>query len=557
MDEGRTEINRAELNDVLGALGVGADTIDDQLAVADGYREQVSEIAALAAESEAGVMLARSDDLDSALFELVDGLRQAGVALALGQTSAGSALLFGELPECAYQVVFSADSDLDGLVRAVAQLVPETHQILLALDYDAGDALPLVILDRESYARLCEATDISALASVLAQPEHELTTVTCNEIPLDRVLIPDLAQRFRGRVPDAGSSTLFDSAWARVRRYDPRVAWPDGQRRPPGDDFFELSALLAAEPLSRALANDDGAALANVLYRFALVSTLGAHWDVLAARQNPGMSAQGVLGLGQLTWSWFIFSALDAQPEAKRAAALLDDEWVRAEERGTVSSRQRAWFDLGAFLRGDARARAVGRLRELLPLVERAGWQNPAQIAAALAVHSEPRGDQLTHQPLYHAWPAPLYALARRAAALDLLPAGDAFLGRAFDMSNVDRQHELVRWVEQQLARVDAIDASRLPPLLDPLPVIVDVRITEVDARDAHGRTLLAARDDAEHHVVAPHGGRAMKPGEVWLLEVQGARQTRARARYDDLGEVSFQIALPTGEWLSLAEPRS
>jgi hypothetical protein len=383
------------------------------------------------------------------------------------------------------------------------------------------------------------------------------------DITADRLLQPDFNQRFRARLPEQGSSAAVDAVWARVKGYDARIAWPDGQRRPPGDDLFELTSALAGDPLARALGNGgpldtrDDKALANVLYRFALVTTLGASWDVLAARQNPGMSAQGVLGFGQLTWSWFIFTALGCVPEADRTGRLLDGDWVRAQERANLAVRQRAWFDLAAFVRMGKRGLALGKLRELLPLVQRASWHSPERVAAALAVHTEPRGDQLTHQPLYQVWPAPLYALARRASALDLLPSDNPFLSRVLDTSMIDRNHEQVLWLNAQLARFDAMDESRLPPLLDPLPVIVDVRITEVDARVAHGRTMLAAREEAEHHVIAPHGGRDMKPGEIWLFEVQGSQQKRARARYDDLGEVSFQIALPTGEWLSRAQDRA
>ena len=561
MDEGRTGIDLAQVHRALGVLGLELDTVRDQLAAAEDLDAQLSEIAALAVESEAGVLLPRGDELDAALFELIDGLRQAGVNVSLGQTAAGPALVFGAPAVHAYEVSFDAEIDADALVRAVAPLLPDSHQILIALDYDAGDALPLVLLERAAYESLRAAVGGSAIDRVLARPQAESAGVHLLEVGLDNLLAPDFHQRFKARTPDAGSSTNLDAVSARVQRYDARIAWPEGQRRPPGDDFLELSSVLAGEPLAAALGSGDGkgdrGALANVLYQFALVTTVGAQWDVVAARQNPGMSAQCVLGLGQLTWSWFVFAALGAEAEAERAGHLLDHEWTRAQERGAVSVRQRAWFDLGAFLRGEARVPAIGRLRELLPLATRAGWEDPALVSAALAVHTEPRGDQLTHQPLYYLWPAPLYALARRASALDLLPRDNPFLSRALDLSLVDRNQALVKYIERQFARFDAMDEARLPPLLDPLPVIVDVRITEVDAKVAHGRTLLAAREDAEHHVVAPHGGRPMKAGEIWLFEVQGARQTRARARYEDLGEVSFQIALPTGEWLSPADPHS
>jgi hypothetical protein len=437
----------------------------------------------------------------------------------------------------------------------VSQLVPTTHHALRALHYGADDAMPLVLLDGDSYVRLKSALGAHTLEAAFAPATTEIAGVTVAEVSAERLLVPDLAQRFNARVPEAGASSWEADVWQRVRRYDARIAWPRGNSRPPGDDLYELGSALCAEPLTRALASTEPGALADLLYRFALVTSVGAHWDLLAARQNPGMSAQGVLGLGHLTWAWFIFDALGAQPEAARVARLLDVDWVRVQERGTVTARQRAWFDLSAWLRNQTRGPALGRVRELLPLTERAAWQDPARVALALAVHTEPRADQFTHQPLFYVWPAPLYALAARASALDLLSAGGPFLSRVLRVELVDKSHEMVVWADLQHQRFDAMDQAQLPALLDPLPVIVDVRITEVDATQAKGRTLLGTRDAAEHVVVAAHGGRAMQPGEVWLFEVSGSRQTSARARHDDLGEVAYNIALPTGEWLSRVDP--
>jgi hypothetical protein len=110
-----------------------------------------------------------------------------------------------------------------------------------------------------------------------------------------------------------------------------------------------------------------------------------------------------------------------------------------------------------------------------------------------------------------------------------------------------------VTGLKEQLARFGSLDETRFSPLLDPLPVIVDVWITEVDEQNAHGRTMLAERDDAEHRVSAPHAGRSMHPGEVWLFEVQGARASTKSATFDDLGDVSLHVAVPTGQWLQRA----
>lgn len=551
MNSRATGVDLDQVIAVLGTLGIDEGTARNQFELAASPGEQLAELAALSVESEAGLVLPQGVERDAALFDLVDGLRGAGVVASLCQTSTGPALAFGRPVTRVVEVALGSDGSVATLVSAIASLVRDTHCVLVAPDYDCGAALALVVLDRASHERLRAAVGGETLDGVLHIVGAEAPGVALAEAPPARLLAPDFSQRFRVRAPELAAGDASEVAWENLRRYDARVAWPDGRRRPPGDDFLELSSALCGGPLSCALAAAEPAALANLLYHFALVTTVGAHWDVRAARQNPGMSAQGVLGFGQLSWSWFIFTALGADAEAARAGRLLDTEWVRCQERGTVSARQRAWFDLGAFLRHGTRGTSLGRIAELLPLAERAGWQDETNIAAALSVHTEPRGDQLTHQTLYYLWPAPLYALARRAGVTDMLPADNPFLSRPRGVDLVDRTHALVVWLGEQLTRFDAMDEASLPPLLDPLPVIVEARVTEVDATHAHGRTQLAARDDAEHHVVAPHGGRAMKAGEVWHFEVQGSRQTRARARYDDLGEVSFHIALPTGQWLS------
>ncbi len=556
-----------EVVKVLVSLGTDHGTALDQLQGAvDDEGALVTEVAALTVESEAGVLMPRDSELGTALFDLVDGLRQAGMSVSLGQTAEGPALVFGDptsaTPDASglrvYEARFdaSAGADVDGIVHAVSQLLPETHQVLIAPNYDAGEALALAILDRGTYAWLRAALGGGRIDAALRPALGASPGVVFSPVARSALVAPDFEQRWSWHLPDPTAQPSVESVFAKLRGYDPRVPWPEGRKRPPGDDFYELSCALAGDPLARCIASGGPREWANLLYRFALATTVGAHWDVIAARFNPGMSAQGLLGLGQLSWSWFIFEALGARQEAQRVGKLLDIDWVRNQERGMLAARQRAWFDLGTLLRHGSRPPAVRKLMELLPLLDRSGWQSAAKVQAALAVHTEPEGDQLTHQALYHLWPAPLYVLARRANALDLLPALDPFLGRTLQVVDVDMSNEMVSCWKGQLARIDALDDTRLPPLLDPLPVIVDARITEVDAKDAHGRTMLASREDAEHHVVAPHGGRPMRPGEIWLLEVQGARPARARARLPDLGEVSYNISLPTGEWLSKTESR-
>jgi len=343
------------------------------------------------------------------------------------------------------------------------------------------------------------------------------------------------------------------AVFERVRTYDPRVAWPAERSRPPGDDFYELCNALAAAPLAKCLAGASDAELAQLLYRFALTSLVGAQCDTLAARRNPGQSAQGLLGFGQLTWSYFIFDALGALADAERVGRLLEEPWVRMQERGLVAARQRAYYDLARWMRTGTTGATLPRLAELLLLRERLSWEEPQLVAAALALHTEPIGDQLTHHPLFHAWPAPLYALARRASAIELLPKDNPFLARPVLYSSVDQCDPLIVRLREQLAGFDALDPEHLPALLDPLPVVVDVTITRVEGDDVHGHTLLSAFDDAEHEVVAPRAGRNFEPGEVWLLEVQGARRSTREQHFTDLGDVRCTVALPTGEWLDKA----
>jgi hypothetical protein len=544
-------IDLEEVIRVLVSVGIEEACARDQFAALTDDAGRLAEVGALAVESDAGLLLSADVSLPVVLLELVDGLRQAGLAVSVGNIANGVlTLVFKGAHPCTYELHFEPQATAADLVRALANVVPRTHQLLLAIDYERTDALPVVVLDRGSYVWFSAAVGDGALERVFARAAGDSSLVqlkVCDALPRE----PDFVERFGWHAPDTESAISTEAVFERVRAYDPRVAWPVENRRPPGDDFYEFCNALAGEPLVHCLASGDDAAWANLLYRFALATLVGANCDVLAARRNPGRSAQGILGFGQLTWAWFIFDALGAVDDAQRAGTLLDNPWVRSQERGNVAARQRAYYDLALYVRTGTRGPAVARLAELVAMVDRAAWQDPDALRAALAVHTEPLGDQLTHHPLYHVWPAPLYALARRAGALDALPTDNPFLARPLGMSAVHRDHPVVVRLNEQLAGFDALDPDHLPPLLDPLPVIVDVQITELDGTDAHGRTLLAAHDDAEHHVVAPHAGREVQPGEIWLLEIQGARPSSAHAHYADLGDVSVAIALPTGQWLS------
>jgi hypothetical protein len=121
----------------------------------------------------------------------------------------------------------------------------------------------------------------------------------------------------------------------------------------------------------------------------------------------------------------------------------------------------------------------------------------------------------------------------------------------------VDVSDALVVRLREQQSAFDALDRALIPPLLDPLPVIVDVEITRIEGDEVHGHTLLCARDDAEHRVVAPRAGNAMAPGEIWLLEVQGARRDTLEQHFEDLGQVRCTVSLATGQWLQKVSARA
>lgn len=542
-------IDLEEVVRVLVSLGIEESCARAQFEGAGSSAELLSEAAALAVESDAASLIPNDMALPVALFELVDGLRQAGLPLSIRKSAqAELVLVFGGARPLAYELDIDPGASTRDLVRGVAYVLPRTHQLLIATAYERDDVLPVLILDRGTYMWFSAAVGDGSLDHVFARAGSETTAVRLRVCETD-LIPPDWRERFAWHAPAQDSAPL-EAAFERVRAYDPRVPWPSERTRPPGDDFYEYCNALAGAPLAECLASGDSSALAQLLFRFALATLVGANCDVLAARRNPGLPAQGLLGWGQLTWAFFIFDALGASAEAERAGRLLEETWVCAQERGTVAARQRAYYDLARFLRTGERGAALNRLSELVALRERAAWQDADSVTAALLVHTEPLADQLTHHALYHVWPAPMYALARRAGALELLPKENPFLSQPLLYSQLNQQDPVLIRLREQLQGFDALDPEHLPALLDPLPVIVDVEITSVEGDDVHGHTLLAAHDDAEHRVVAPRGGREMRPGDIWLLEVRGSKRSTAAIEAAGLGLVKSAIALPTGEWI-------
>lgn len=543
------------LEEVLRALltlGLDEAYARAQLEAADSEDARLAEVASLAVESEACVLLTRDMSLPVGLFTLVDGLRQAGLAAFTARSVQGDPMLVFEAGRtAAYEIKFEAHATLKDVIRTVAYILPRTHQLLVASEHERDGQLPVIVLNRTSYV---------ALTAVIPEPMLDRVFVRAGSDPGAAKLqlcdgpvpSPNLTERYHQHAPQKSAASNVEETIERVRAYDPRVPWPADRTTAPGQDFAALCDALSAEPLSQCLRSGSEAELAQLLMRFALVTVVGAHSDLLAVRRNPGTQSQAVVGRGQLVWAYFVFVALGADTEAERVAKLLDDPWVRGLERARTLARQRAYYDLARFLYDGSQGSCLLRLFELLPLRERSGWQTQHAVEAATAVHSEPLGDQLTHHPLYHVWPASLFALARKAGALDLLPLpiDNPFLLHPLSVSQVDLTDPLIERLQGQLQLFDALDVAHLPVVLDPLPVIVDVQITKVEGDDVHGHTLLAAHDDAEHQVMAPRGGRRMAPGEIWLLEVLSAQPATTELQVAELGPVRCAITVPTGQWL-------
>lgn len=535
----------------LVSLGLDELYVRNQFAGLPAEESWLGEIAALLAESEAALRIPLDMPLPGALFELIDALRQVGAKAWCGTTVDGKpGFALGGAHPRTFALHSGPGASVASLARAVAAVMPRAQQVLIANDGESEGELTLIVLERGTFVALRAAVGDDRLERCFTRAQGEAPGVQLQQASADLVAI-DARARFDARLArvEAGGSASEGIA-QRIYQYDPRVAWPADRERPPGDDFYAFCAGMANGSLVRCLTHGDNRGLANLLYRFALATCVGAHYDVAAARQNPGMSAQGVLGRGQLSWSWFIFEALGATEEAAISGRLLDHEWVRSQERSGLSQRQRAYYDLGAWLRTGAAGPALQRLFPLVALAEREGWEDPTTLEVALATHSELQAGQLTDHALFYLWPAPLYALARKADAQDLLPPDNPFLSRPLSIAAVDLRHETVLRLKEQLLRFSLLDEAQFAPLLDPLPVIVDVCITEVDEHNAHGRTMLAAHSEAEHLVVAPHAGRSMQPGEVWLFEVQGATGRQVKTTFDDLGDVTYNVAQPTGHWL-------
>ena len=179
--------------------------------------------------------------------------------------------------------------------------------------------------------------------------------------------------------------------------------------------------------------------LPTILYLYAQAGRVGALWNLYAHRVFPEKVISGrCLGYGFVIWAYFIYSALGAEAEAQECAGLLQLDIVRDQERGNLFRGQAALYDLAMFLHTGTQGDELNLLEPMLPLIHHESWEDPAKVTAAVKAHAYTRGEQFVHDGIRWTWPATLYALARRANAVELLPRDNPFLCASLDVTQVD-----------------------------------------------------------------------------------------------------------------------
>lgn len=538
-------------NAVEALVGIGLDAVcaEDALTAAaeDDDREALAEFALLCFESDAAIMLDASVGVGDVLAELCDGCRRAGAALEVVATETGPAVR-GQGEGYAYHVRDDAGSRLAELCGAVSLLLPDNISLWLPSDFAAdADSLAVIVLTEDELEAVMGCVSGSGFNEIFVAPPAPAAPSPLT--PPQMVEEAPLASLY-GAHPPATAGESWQELWQRLVDLDPACPWPVEAARPPGDDFYALTMALCGQPLAKCIAGAGDLAWATLLFRWALATHVGCRWDVLACRFNPGMAAQGLLGMGQLTWAYLVLEALGALPLATRVGELLDNAWVRPQERCRLTARQRAYYDLGEFMRTGKRGLQLGRVSELAALAEPGAFEDPEQIEAALRAHTLPWGDQFTHQPLYWAWPAPIYAFARRAGALDRLDRHNPFFAHPVGMDEVDMEDVVVRGLVALEGKLRAAERRSLPPLLDPLPVIVEVRVTACEGEDVLGHTVLPDAGGAEHSVRARRGECQPRPGELWAFRVEAGHQGVDRHPI----RVQGRTVVPTGCWIERLE---
>jgi hypothetical protein len=204
---------------------------------------------------------------------------------------------------------------------------------------------------------------------------------------------------------------------------------------------------LDGEPLNAWRVERNSARLATILYVYASVARLGALWNLYALSAFPDKELSGhCLGRGYLIWAYFILSAMKAEKGAQECGRLLELETVRDKERSALFRHQKGYYDLALHLHNGSQGDELNSLEPMLPMLQQESWRDSEKVKAAVKAHVQTRGEQFVHESLKWTWPATLYALARRADALALLPRDNPFLDTSLDVSKVDRTDP---WLEE------------------------------------------------------------------------------------------------------------
>jgi hypothetical protein len=202
--------------------------------------------------------------------------------------------------------------------------------------------------------------------------------------------------------------------------------------------------------------------LPTLLYTVAASMYVGALWENYAFEVYPNQKfPAGCLKFGNLIWAYFIYSALNAQDEAHSCARLLESEPIRAKERCALNRGIKSHYDLAIYLHNGSQGDELNELEPMLAMTSRQSWEDPAKITAALKAHCQTRGEQFVHDSIKWTWPATLYALARRANALDLLPKDNPFLNTPLDASMVDRSDPYLKFFADLESRYRSVGRSR------------------------------------------------------------------------------------------------
>ncbi len=186
--------------------------------------------------------------------------------------------------------------------------------------------------------------------------------------------------------------------------------------------------------------------LPTILYTYASAARVGALWNLYAVNAFPGRKLWGhCLGRGHLIWAYFILRALGAEQGAQECGRLLEIESVREMERSDLFRNQKSHYDLALHLHNGSQGDDLNALEPMLPMLQPENWRSPDKVNGAVKAHAQSRGEQFVHDSVKWTWPATLYALARRADALQLLPRDNPFLDTPLEVSQVERSEP---WLE-------------------------------------------------------------------------------------------------------------